>query len=164
MWDRAAASAQQAGDGRKGGDLPERARPCAKRILEIGLRRRQRAAAALRLGKGRDVEYAAAFALTLSGDSDGSQRLAADLASRFPEDTPVQFEYLPILRRALRRSRVGHRWTRSSDCNGRFLTISRCREQDSLANSEASIPRMYAVGRTLQQGAARRPRRNFRKF
>src|SRR2546425_13358542 len=52
----------------------------------------------LELGKGRDVEYAAAFALALSGDSSGSQTLAEDLAKRFPEDTPVQFEYLPTLR------------------------------------------------------------------
>ena len=50
------------------------------------------------LGKGRDVEYAAAFALALSGDSSESQKLAEDLAKRFPEDTPVQFEYLPTLR------------------------------------------------------------------
>ena len=58
---------------------------------------KERARAALQLGKGRDVEYAAAFALALSGDSAGSQRLAADLENRFPEDTPVQFEYLPTL-------------------------------------------------------------------
>jgi tetratricopeptide (TPR) repeat protein len=58
---------------------------------------KEHARAALDLGKGRDVEYAAAFALTLSGDSAGSQRLADDLAKRFPEDTPVQFEYLPTL-------------------------------------------------------------------
>jgi tetratricopeptide (TPR) repeat protein len=44
------------------------------------------------------VEYSAAFALALSGDGSGSQRLAEDLAKRFPEDTPVQFEYLPTLR------------------------------------------------------------------
>jgi eukaryotic-like serine/threonine-protein kinase len=56
------------------------------------------AQAALELGKGRDVEYAAAFALALSDDISGSQTLAEDLAKRFPEDTPVQFEYLPILR------------------------------------------------------------------
>lgn len=56
------------------------------------------ARAALELGKGRDVEYAAAFALSASGDLPGAQRLAEDLANRFPEDTPVQFEYLPTLR------------------------------------------------------------------
>ena len=37
-------------------------------------------------------------ALALSGDCRGSQTLAEDLAKRFPEDTPVQFEYLPTLR------------------------------------------------------------------
>jgi hypothetical protein len=33
------------------------------------------ARSALELARGRDVEYAAAFALALSGDSAGSQRL-----------------------------------------------------------------------------------------
>jgi eukaryotic-like serine/threonine-protein kinase len=32
------------------------------------------------------------------GNLSESQRLAADLEKRFPEDTPVQFEYLPTLR------------------------------------------------------------------
>jgi tetratricopeptide (TPR) repeat protein/predicted Ser/Thr protein kinase len=58
----------------------------------------ERARAALGLAKGRDVTYAAAFALALSGDRSRSQQLAEDLAKRFPEDTPVQFEYLPTLR------------------------------------------------------------------
>jgi eukaryotic-like serine/threonine-protein kinase len=44
-----------------------------------------------------DVAYAAAFALARSGDLAESQKLAADLEKRFPEDTPVQFEYLPTL-------------------------------------------------------------------
>ena len=57
----------------------------------------ENARAALELGKGRDVEYAAAFALGLSGETSESTRLADDLAKRFPEDTPVQFEYLPTL-------------------------------------------------------------------
>ena len=61
-------------------------------------RAKERAREALELGKGRDVVYAAAFALALAGDTPGSQRLAEDLANRFPEDTPVQFEYLPTLR------------------------------------------------------------------
>jgi len=56
-----------------------------------------RARAALELAKGRDVEYAAAFVLALSDEIAESQRLAADLEKRFPEDTPVQFEYLPTL-------------------------------------------------------------------
>jgi tetratricopeptide (TPR) repeat protein len=59
---------------------------------------RGHARAALGLARGRDVTYAAAFALVLSGDRSGSQQLAEDLAKRFLEDTPVQFEYLPTLR------------------------------------------------------------------
>jgi tetratricopeptide (TPR) repeat protein len=59
---------------------------------------RKCAHAALGLAKGRDVTYAAAFALSLSGDCSTSIELANDLAKRFLEDTPVQFEYLPILR------------------------------------------------------------------
>jgi serine/threonine protein kinase/tetratricopeptide (TPR) repeat protein len=59
---------------------------------------RQRAMAALELSKGRDVEYGAAFALALSGDSAGSQTLADDLERRFPEDTVVRLNYLPALR------------------------------------------------------------------
>jgi serine/threonine protein kinase/Tfp pilus assembly protein PilF len=62
---------------------------------------RQSAMAALDLSKGRDVEYGAAFALALSGDSSRSQMLANDLERRFPEDTSVQFNYAPTLRALL---------------------------------------------------------------
>jgi tetratricopeptide (TPR) repeat protein len=56
------------------------------------------AMAALAISKGRDVEYAAALALALAGDSSRSQPLADDLEKRFPEDTFVQFTYVPVLR------------------------------------------------------------------
>ena len=59
---------------------------------------RRSALAALELSSGRDVEYGAAFALALSGDSSRSQSLADDLERRFPEDTTVRFSYLPALR------------------------------------------------------------------
>jgi tetratricopeptide (TPR) repeat protein len=59
---------------------------------------RQNASRALALGRGRDVDYAAAFALALSGDLSQSRALAEDLAREFPEDTSVQFMYLPTLR------------------------------------------------------------------
>lgn len=59
---------------------------------------KESARAAVALAQGRDVVYAAAFALALAGESSESQRMAEDLDSRFPEDTPVQFEYLPTLR------------------------------------------------------------------
>jgi tetratricopeptide (TPR) repeat protein len=96
MWDRAVASAQQAGLSERAA-IFQGARAVCEAHFGDWAAAKASARAALRLAKGRDVEYAAAFALALSGDSDGSQKLTADLASRFPEDTPVQFEYLPIL-------------------------------------------------------------------
>src|SRR5829696_4836093 len=60
---------------------------------------RQSAAKALELGRGgREVDYAAAFALALAGDLPQSRALAEVLAREFPEDTSVQFMYLPTLR------------------------------------------------------------------
>jgi serine/threonine protein kinase/predicted Zn-dependent protease len=59
------------------------------------------AAAVLKISKGRDVEYGAALALVLSGDSSKAQTLADDLGKRFPEDTSVQISYLPVLRALL---------------------------------------------------------------
>ena len=59
---------------------------------------RQKVATALDLGRGRDVDYAAAFALALSNDVARSQALADGLAKNFPEDTSVQYLYLPTLR------------------------------------------------------------------
>jgi DNA-binding winged helix-turn-helix (wHTH) protein/tetratricopeptide (TPR) repeat protein len=53
---------------------------------------------ALKLSTGRDVEYSAAFALAQAGDFSQAQSLANDLNKHFPEDTSVQFSYLPTLR------------------------------------------------------------------
>ena len=66
---------------------------------------RQRAAAALGLSTGRDVKYGAALALAMAGDAARAQALAEDLAKRFPEDTLVQFNYLPTLHAQLALSR-----------------------------------------------------------
>ena len=62
---------------------------------------RKRAIAALELSKNREVQYGAAFALALSGDSTRSHAIANDLEKRFPEDTSIQFSYLPALRARL---------------------------------------------------------------
>ena len=59
---------------------------------------RRSAAKALEIARGRDVDYAAAFALALSGDWSRSRALADDLDKQFPEDTSVRFSYLPALR------------------------------------------------------------------
>jgi len=63
---------------------------------------RQRAAAALALSTPRDVEYGIALALALTEANKHSQaqitKLMEDLAHRFPEDTVVQFNYLPTIK------------------------------------------------------------------
>src|SRR5215470_1276920 len=58
----------------------------------------QHAAAALALSSGRDVQFGTALALSVAGDAARAQKLADELAARFPEDTIVQFNYLPTIR------------------------------------------------------------------
>jgi eukaryotic-like serine/threonine-protein kinase len=62
---------------------------------------RRSAMAACELSRSREVEYGAAVALALSGDSVQSQTLANDLEKRYPEDTSARFSYLPSLRALL---------------------------------------------------------------
>jgi serine/threonine protein kinase/tetratricopeptide (TPR) repeat protein len=59
---------------------------------------RRLALSALGLSTSRDVQYEAALALGLEGDAAKTKALADDLGRRFPEDTYVNFWYLPILR------------------------------------------------------------------
>lgn len=59
---------------------------------------RREALAALDSSKGRDIEFAAAFALGLAGESARCSAAADDLEKRFPEDTSVRSNYLPALR------------------------------------------------------------------
>ena len=69
---------------------------------------RKRTAAALGLSTGRDVQYGAALALAFGGDTDRAEALVEDLAKRFPEDTLVQFNYLPTIRAQLALIRMDH--------------------------------------------------------
>jgi eukaryotic-like serine/threonine-protein kinase len=62
---------------------------------------KQQAQAALALSNGRDVEAYSAIALALAGDPAQATRLADDLAKRFPQDTLVQSEYLPMIHGAI---------------------------------------------------------------
>jgi len=65
---------------------------------------RARAEAALELSNSRDVQYGAALALALDREYRVQTRvdkLAHDLATRFPEDTVAQFNYLPTIRAQL---------------------------------------------------------------
>ena len=50
---------------------------------------------------GRDMDYGLALALAYAGDEGQAQALADDLGKRFPEDTILQFNYLPTLRAKL---------------------------------------------------------------
>jgi DNA-binding winged helix-turn-helix (wHTH) protein/tetratricopeptide (TPR) repeat protein len=59
---------------------------------------RKSAAAALEFSNDAEVQYGAALAFALSGDSSRAQSIADALLKRFPEATIVQFSYLPVLR------------------------------------------------------------------
>jgi len=62
---------------------------------------RRRANSAVGRSAGRDVEYGSALALVFARDDAQAGALTGDLAKRFPEDTIVQFNYLPTLRAQL---------------------------------------------------------------
>lgn len=53
---------------------------------------------ALALARDREVQFGAAFALALSGNSSQAQTLANDIEKHFPEDTGVRFIYMPSVR------------------------------------------------------------------
>jgi DNA-binding winged helix-turn-helix (wHTH) protein len=61
----------------------------------------QQATLAKGRASGRDMDYGLALALAYAGDAGQAQALANDLGKRFPEDTVVQFNYLPTLRAKL---------------------------------------------------------------
>jgi serine/threonine protein kinase/tetratricopeptide (TPR) repeat protein len=67
----------------------------------------RRATLALERSAGHDVVYGAALALAYAGDLARAQALADELSRRFPEDTVVQFNYLPTLRAKIAAAR-GH--------------------------------------------------------
>jgi serine/threonine protein kinase/tetratricopeptide (TPR) repeat protein len=56
------------------------------------------AVAALALAKNREVQYGAALALAIAGDSSRAQTLTNDLERSFAEDTSVKFNYLTTVR------------------------------------------------------------------
>jgi serine/threonine protein kinase/tetratricopeptide (TPR) repeat protein len=59
---------------------------------------RRTADAALKTFDGREVDYAAGFALGLAGEAARAEELAAKLNQAHPEDTQVQATYVPTLR------------------------------------------------------------------
>ncbi len=67
-------------------------------FFENPIEARRTATAALALAGNREVNYGAALALALSGDSTQAEKLANDMEKRYPEDTSVRFSYLPVIR------------------------------------------------------------------
>jgi tetratricopeptide (TPR) repeat protein len=94
---RAVDLARQAGE-REAAASYQAARAVWEAVCANAAEGKRNAMAALALSSGRDVEYIAALALALSGDSARSQQLADDLEKRFPEDMFVKFTYVPVLR------------------------------------------------------------------
>jgi eukaryotic-like serine/threonine-protein kinase len=97
LSDRAVSLSRQAGL-RERASLFEGARAAWSALLGSGMDAKASAAAALSLYRSRDADYGPAFALALLHESPQTHKIAADLAQRYPEDTSVQFSYLPVLR------------------------------------------------------------------
>jgi eukaryotic-like serine/threonine-protein kinase len=64
------------------------------------------ALSALKLSHTREVEYGAALAFAISGDSSHAQALADEMGRRFPEDSSVRFSYVPMIRAVLALNRA----------------------------------------------------------
>jgi DNA-binding winged helix-turn-helix (wHTH) protein/tetratricopeptide (TPR) repeat protein len=99
LSDKAADSARRAGEPEVGASYE------AESAMREGLAgkveaARQEAKAALAQSNGVEVEAMAAIAFALAGESAEAERLARDLNKRFPEDTTVQLNYLPVIRTA----------------------------------------------------------------
>jgi tetratricopeptide (TPR) repeat protein len=97
---RAVNQAQQAGQQERAG-LWEAGAAVREALFGNASEARTRAMAALQITNDREVEYGAAFALASSGNFSQAQKLANDMERRFPEDTSVRFNYLPVLRARL---------------------------------------------------------------
>jgi serine/threonine protein kinase/tetratricopeptide (TPR) repeat protein len=97
---RAAESAQRADEKETAAGYQAEASLRAALVGDMAFAK-QRAQAALALSDGGDVKAMSAIALGLAGDSASAMRVADDLNKRLPEDTIVQFDYLPMIRAAV---------------------------------------------------------------
>ena len=97
LSDSAVSLSRQAGL-RERASLVEGARAAWSALYGIREEGQRNAAAAMALYRSRDADYGPAFALALLHESAQAHKIAADLAQRYPEDTSVQFSYLPALR------------------------------------------------------------------
>jgi tetratricopeptide (TPR) repeat protein len=77
-----------------------------------------------------DVFYAAGFALAVAGDSARAEEIASGLAKRYPDDTSVQYMYLPAL--------YG------------LIALDRGDPRKAIASLQAALPYQYATPRIHQ--------------
>jgi predicted Zn-dependent protease len=96
MSQRAADFAQVAGH-RERAALFETRAALREAFLGNATAAKQNAEAALKLARNREVQYGAAVALTLSGESTQALLLMNELERTFPEDTAVRFSYMPTV-------------------------------------------------------------------
>ncbi len=97
LSDRAVILSRQAGLRERAAQF-EGARAAWNALLGARADAKRSAATTLSLYRSRDADYGPAFALALLDDSAQAQKIEADLEKRYPEDTSVQFSYLPALR------------------------------------------------------------------
>jgi serine/threonine protein kinase/tetratricopeptide (TPR) repeat protein len=76
----------------------EGARAAWNALFGIRADAQRSAGEALSLYRSRDADFGPAFALALVHDSAQAHKIEADLERQYPEDTSVQFSYLPALR------------------------------------------------------------------
>jgi eukaryotic-like serine/threonine-protein kinase len=105
LSERAVSLSRQAGL-RERASLFAGSRAAWNALLGSDAEAKESAQAALSLYRSRDADFGPAFALALLHDSAQAHKIEADLDKRYPEDTSVQFSYLPALRalEALNRS------------------------------------------------------------
>jgi Flp pilus assembly protein TadD len=97
LSDRAVILSRQAGSRERAAQF-EGARAAWNALLETRAEAKRSAASALSLYRSRDADYGPAFALALLHESAQAHKIEADLEKRYPQDTSVQFNYLPSLR------------------------------------------------------------------
>jgi eukaryotic-like serine/threonine-protein kinase len=97
LSDRAVLLSRQAGLRERAAQL-QGARAVWSALFGVREEGQRNAAAALALHRSRDADYGPAFALAVLHQSAQAHKIVVDLESRYPEDTCVQFSYLPALR------------------------------------------------------------------
>jgi DNA-binding winged helix-turn-helix (wHTH) protein/tetratricopeptide (TPR) repeat protein len=101
---RAVLSAQQADKAEATADY-QAGSAIREAIYGNGIEGRKLARASLGASKDENPAFLSSLALAVTGDTSGAQGMANELASRYPEDTIVQFIYLPTLHSRIALSR-----------------------------------------------------------